>query len=107
MSGDVRVLLEAWLLRNGLEDSDDLSRMTRAFLQTDPNAKPRWKCPCCESTNVQISFPTWYHETVTGKDQAGADLEFVETDAEADILWWYCENCEESDSGSPVEVEYP
>jgi hypothetical protein len=84
---------------------DDPIRIDLEEAQSE-KALPRWKCPCCDSPNVQVSFPTWYHETVTGPEQASADLEFVETDSEADISWWYCENCDESDNGSPVEIEY-
>jgi hypothetical protein len=59
---------------------------------------PRWQCPNCGSTDVQVSYPTWYHET--------SDFErtFVETDDEAEPLWWYCEACDESESGRPEET---
>lgn len=59
---------------------------------------PRWKCPECGSLKVQIGLPAWHYE---GRDS----LVYVETDAEADIMWWYCEDCQETDSGQPEEVE--
>lgn len=59
----------------------------------------RWKCPECGSHDVQISLPTWYREKTDGQ------LEFVETDAEADVMWWYCPDCDESGMGQPDEVE--
>jgi hypothetical protein len=55
----------------------------------------RWKCPKCGSTHVQVSLPTWYRETSEGT------LIMVTTDGEADVQFWYCEECEESDSGEP------
>ena len=58
----------------------------------------RWRCPCCKSLNVQISLPTWYYETTAH------DLDFVETDSDADISWWYCEDCSETDSGTPNDT---
>jgi hypothetical protein len=59
--------------------------------------KPRWKCPICDSTTVQVSYPTWYRES------SDYEREFVETDDEAQPLWWYCELCDESGSGRPEE----
>jgi hypothetical protein len=59
----------------------------------------RWKCPQCSSKNVQIGLPAWHTETT---DMV---LTYVETDSEADIMWWYCADCGESDSGHPAEVE--
>jgi hypothetical protein len=58
----------------------------------------RWRCPCCKSRNVQVSLPTWYRESMTH------DLQFVDTDAEADIAWWYCDDCGETDSGIPDDM---
>lgn len=55
----------------------------------------KWKCPACGSHNVQISLPTWYKETQDGQ------LEAVEVDSEADVLWWWCEDCDESELGEP------
>lgn len=58
----------------------------------------RWRCSHCKSHNVQISLPTWYYES------QGNDLTFVETDGDADISWWYCEDCDEADNGQPEDV---
>ena len=60
-------------------------------------SKSRWVCPHCGSENVQISLPTWY------KEDTAYQLTFVNTDSEAHVLWWYCEDCEETDSGFPKE----
>jgi hypothetical protein len=59
----------------------------------------RWKCRECGSHDVQISLPTWYTETREG------ELEIVDTDTEAEVLWWYCTACEASALGDPNEVE--
>jgi hypothetical protein len=60
-------------------------------------ALPKWRCPACKSTHVQISLPTWYHETTD-------ELVFVETDAEADIKWFYCADCDYSVDGEPERI---
>lgn len=66
----------------------------------DPPAMvSRWCCPACKSRNVQISLPHWFYESQDN------ELIPVEVDGEADISWWYCEDCDETDSGSPEEVE--
>ena len=59
-------------------------------------ARPRWECPECGSRNVQIALPAWYRETANG-------LSFVDTDEGADPLWWYCVDCERSDTGKPID----
>lgn len=59
----------------------------------------RWKCPECGSQSVQISLPTWYYE---GKDYS---LTFVQTDSDADVMYWYCDDCNEGGRGMPEEVE--
>ena len=59
-------------------------------------ARPRWQCPECGSTNVQIALPAWCRETADG-------LEFVDTDEEADPLWWICEDCDEAGQGAPID----
>lgn len=69
-----------------------------AAAKKKPTSLPRWRCPHCKSTNVQISLPTWFHETQDG------ELQMVEPDAEAEILWWYCEDCDETDSDAPEPV---
>jgi rubredoxin len=56
----------------------------------------KWKCRECGSINVQISLPTWYRESQDG------DLMLVDTDYEADPIYWYCEDCDTSDNGSPA-----
>lgn len=61
----------------------------------------RWECPKCGSTNVQISLPAWHTETKEG------GLTYLETDYEADVMWWYCPDCDESGSGYPSEVHPP
>ena len=58
----------------------------------------RWKCPRCGSTHVEVSLPTWYRETSSGV------LTMVNTDEEADVLYWHCEACEEGGSGEPVRA---
>jgi hypothetical protein len=61
----------------------------------------RWACPHCSGRNVQVSMPTWYYEAT------GFDLTFVETDTEAEVMFWYCEDCQESDSGQPIDTLAP
>lgn len=61
-------------------------------------SESRWKCPECGSTKVQIGLPAWHTET------QDYELTYVETDAEADIMWWYCPDCDESDSGAPEDL---
>lgn len=68
-------------------------------MPTSPKPGPKWRCPNCNSTDVEISLPTWYTETDDG------ELHFVDIDAEADVLWWYCNHCSESDSGEPTRNE--
>jgi len=58
----------------------------------------RWKCPHCGSPDVQIGLPAWHTES---KD---FEVRYVETDLEADIMWWYCPNCDESGSGQPEDT---
>jgi hypothetical protein len=58
----------------------------------------RWCCPNCHSLNVQVSFPTWFRET------PDFTLLYCEVDGEADIQWWYCEDCDETGDGAPMEA---
>lgn len=58
----------------------------------------RWQCPSCGSPSVQISLPNWFYETKT------YDLISVEPDAEADVLWWCCDECGDTGSGQPDEA---
>lgn len=60
-------------------------------------SEPRWRCPECKSTHVQIGLPAWHSETKDFK------LTYIETDFEAQIMWWYCLNCDESGHGQPDE----
>lgn len=59
--------------------------------------KNRWKCPACGSDHVQIALPAWFIET------EDCELTHVDTDAEANILWWHCPLCSETGSGAPEE----
>lgn len=59
----------------------------------------RWKCPKCKSLDVEISLPAWHFESKE------LELTYVETDAEAQPLAWYCNDCGETDSGAPERVE--
>jgi hypothetical protein len=58
----------------------------------------RWKCPKCGSENVQVAIPTWYRESSDGT------LTFVNTDEEADPLYWVCDDCEETGHHEPDRV---
>ena len=58
----------------------------------------RWRCPNCGSDDVQISLPTWYRET------RDCELVFVETDEAADPTWWWCQSCNESGGGDPIDA---
>jgi hypothetical protein len=62
-------------------------------------SNPKWKCPNCGSTDVQISLPAWHTETADGT------LTYVETDSEADVQGWYCDACNDADHGEPDRVE--
>lgn len=73
----------------------DLATTTRA----NESRVSRWRCPKCGSPRVQIGLPAWHREY--GLDDQPGELEYVETDAAADVLWWYCEACEETDGGLP------
>jgi hypothetical protein len=59
----------------------------------------RWKCPLCGSPKVQISLPAWHREY--GLDDQPGSLEYIATDADADVMWWYCEACEMCEDGLP------
>jgi hypothetical protein len=54
---------------------------------------PRWKCSDCGSTNVQVSLPTWYTETLDKIEP----LEMVETDSDAEVMYWWCVDCENTE----------
>lgn len=77
---------------------DQLDALRREITAATRPVESRWRCPCCKSLNVQVSLPTWYYESVDH------DLIFADTDAEADISWWYCQDCDETDNGQPEDV---
>lgn len=58
----------------------------------------RWQCPACHGRNVQISLPARHIENTD------FTIKYIETDIEAEILWWYCPDCNESDTGQPEEA---
>ena len=66
-----------------------------------PNQKttdlPRWACPLCHGTDVQVLMQSWYRET------RGYNLTAV-GDPEGDILRWSCEDCDENAEGKPVDL---
>lgn len=76
----------------------DLDAARAIIAKADAPLMSRWRCPCCKSRNVQISLPAWYYETIDH------DLVFSETDGDADISWWYCDDCDESGDGQPEDV---
>jgi hypothetical protein len=59
----------------------------------------RWKCRECGSYAVQISLPAWYFETTS------FELTFMDTDSEAEPMYWHCTDCEEGGRGLPDEVQ--
>lgn len=63
-----------------------------------PSDTSRWMCPECRSLDVQVSYPTWYRETQDYRTT------FIETDEGAEPLWWFCNDCQESGDGSPLET---
>jgi len=58
----------------------------------------RWRCPACKSNNVQIGLPAWHTE------DENFEVRYIETDLEADIMWWYCPDCDESGNGQPEDT---
>lgn len=110
----------AWTLANGFTAADGdagdilhskpLAPDQRAWLESfsvrwdaaaeAPTAPaPAWACPVCGDTDVQICLPAWFKETAEGV------LTYVEADGDADVRGWYCEKCNESDSGEPERVD--
>jgi hypothetical protein len=59
----------------------------------------RWKCRECGSHEVQISLPAWYHEDADGR------LQYVQVDAEAEPMYWYCDSCQAGGRGRPDEIQ--
>ena len=58
----------------------------------------RWRCPQCSSRAVWVSMPAWFRDTAAG-------LTFVEADSGASISAWYCETCNQSGSGQPIQAD--
>ena len=74
-----------------------------AWLPPEVNTTPareegRWACPKCDGRHVQVALPAWHRET------AGLNLDYVETDGEAEVLYWYCEDCEAEGQGEPIDT---
>jgi Zn finger protein HypA/HybF involved in hydrogenase expression len=61
--------------------------------------RSKWACPHCGSQNVQISLPTWYTES------ADFTLTLVDTNTEAEVLWYWCPDCEQTDDGEPTRTD--
>jgi rubredoxin len=57
----------------------------------------KWKCPKCGSLEVQIALPAWHNEGV------GHNLTYIQTDEDAEPLYWFCRACEESGDGEPAK----
>lgn len=62
---------------------------------------PRWVCKKCGGTEVQISLPAWHRES------ADFELTYIETDTEAEPMYWWCESCQEGGRGQPDEIGEP
>lgn len=74
---------------------------TRARAMQDGPGESRWACPKCGSHDVQVALPAWFREA------PWFDLEYIEADASADVLFWSCGSCDESGSGEPVDLLHP
>jgi hypothetical protein len=61
--------------------------------------KPRWRCPKCHGTEVQISLPAWFEESTDH------ELRHVGTDDEADVMAWWCPECNGGGAGEPEEAD--
>lgn len=59
---------------------------------------PRWKCPECGGTDIRIALPAWHTESKDGT------LTYIQTDAEASVMWWLCNECEAFGDGNPDEA---
>lgn len=103
----LRDLLTFWRSFDGPATFDEIRHpaIEAAKALVDPAATTtrarvsRWRCPECGSPKVQIGLPAWHREY--GLDGEPGELEYVETDAAADVMWWYCEDCGETESGLP------
>lgn len=67
---------------------------------TENTSRGRWRCPECKSENVQISLPVWFREYADG------ELRQVDIDAEADPLWWICDDCDETGFHEPERADH-
>ena len=66
---------------------------------TDTRARAsRWACPACGSRDVEIALPAWFRET------DGFTLDQTSVDAEADILYWACNDCDGNGCGDPIDT---
>lgn len=61
-----------------------------------PKSKPRWKCPHCGSTAVQVCYDSWYYERDNFKLRPLWP-------GEGGVRYWLCENCDTTDCGAPKE----
>lgn len=64
---------------------------------TDEAIDSRWQCRKCGSLHVQVAMPAWYRQTMAGA------MTYVDTDELAYPVYWYCETCQESDEGQPID----
>jgi hypothetical protein len=62
-------------------------------LAKDVNTELLWRCQCCGSWDVQLSYPAW-HDPNNG-------YAYVSTDAEAEPTYFWCQHCE-ADSGRHI-----
>lgn len=75
----------------------------------DPNwpTPGRWECSSCGGRHVQVTLPFWYRELSPENpdEYRVGSLQPVGVDEDADPMWWYCEDCEETGSGRPMEAD--
>jgi len=64
----------------------------------DKNFDSRWACPKCGSKDVEIALPAWC------KESTDYDLTPCNVDEESAPIYWFCNTCEASDRGSPVDL---
>jgi hypothetical protein len=76
------------------EDARSIVELHNAVLPS--TAPPRWRCPKCGSTDVEISLPVWFVET------QDLHLQQRDIDGEADPLWWFSNHCEATDTDTPL-----
>lgn len=58
---------------------------------------PRWQCRLCGSTEVQVDYGTWYHES------AHCALTLIEQ-AVGGPQNWFCESCCATGAGQPLDL---